>query len=52
MGDFDPTHARAMSRADIDGVLSDVPDFGLGWDPWTPATRGEAAGLLRNLLWN
>jgi hypothetical protein len=52
LGDFDPTHAGAMSRAELDGLLSDLPDFGPGWSPWAPATRGEAASLLRNLLWD
>ena len=52
LGDFDPTHALAMSRAEIDGLLIDLPDFGPDWDPWAPDTRGEAAGLMRNLLWD
>lgn len=50
LGNFDPTHARNMSRAELDGILSGLVDFGPLWDPWAPATRGEASSMLWNLL--
>lgn len=46
LGDFDPTHMRAMSRAEYDGILSGLLDFGPDWDPWAPVTREEAASML------
>jgi Tol biopolymer transport system component len=46
LGAFDPTHVRAMSRAEYDGILSGLVDFGPNWDPWAPVTRAEAASML------
>jgi hypothetical protein len=50
LGAFDPVHGPAMRRAEYEGLLAGLSDFGPGWDPWAPATRGETASLLWYLL--
>ncbi len=51
LGIFDPTHGPAARKAEYVGLLHGLVDFDQEWDPWIPATRGEAAQLLWNLLW-
>jgi hypothetical protein len=50
LGDFDPTHAPSMSLAERNGLLDGVVGFGKSWNPWAPATRGEAAQVLWNAM--
>jgi hypothetical protein len=50
LGNFDPTHAPSMSLAERNGLLDGVVGFGKGWNPWTPATRAEAAQVLWNAM--
>lgn len=47
-GDFDGTHGPVARRAQYNGLLRELA-LPAG-DPWRPATRGEAAGLLFNLM--
>lgn len=51
LGIFDPTHGPAARRAEYAGLLHGLAEFDQAWDPWAPATRGEAAQFLWNLLW-
>lgn len=50
LGDFDETHGSNMLVAEYNGLLAGLDGYGSGWDPWAPATRGETAQLLWNLL--
>lgn len=52
LGPFDPTHAPFMLRAELNGLVDGLVGYGFGgkWDPWTPATRAEAAQVLWNFL--
>jgi hypothetical protein len=50
LGDFDPSHAPAMRTAEWNGLLTGLIGFGPAWDPWTEASRGEAAEMLARLL--
>ncbi|MHB0980661.1 MAG: S-layer homology domain-containing protein [Thermoleophilia bacterium] len=50
LGNFDPTHAPAMSLAERNGLLDGLVGFRKSWDPWGAATRGEAAQVLWNLM--
>lgn len=43
LGTFDPTHGPAARRAEYAGLLYGLAEFDQDWDPWAPATRGEAA---------
>ncbi|MCL5734485.1 MAG: S-layer homology domain-containing protein [Actinobacteria bacterium] len=49
LGGFDPIHWKNMARAEITGLLDGLAGFGKRWDPWKPASRGEAAQILWNL---
>lgn len=51
LGTFDPTHGPAARTAEYAGLLHGLAQFDQDWNPWAPATRGEAAQLLWNLLW-
>ncbi|MHB0979525.1 MAG: S-layer homology domain-containing protein [Thermoleophilia bacterium] len=51
LGIFDPTHGPAARKAEYAGLLHGLAQLDQHWDPWAPATRGEAAQLLWNLLW-
>lgn len=50
LGDIDPSHDDDMRIAEYNGLLGGLDGFGSSWDPWAPATRGEVAQLLYNLL--
>ena len=50
MGPFDPLHGPTMVRAELNGLLDGLLGYGRTWDPWAPATRGEAAQVLWNVL--
>jgi hypothetical protein len=50
LGLFEPTHGPAMALAECNGILEGLDGFGSAWDPWRPATRGEVAQMLWNLL--
>ena len=50
LGMFDPEHGATMRVAEHNGLLDGLVDYGTGWDPWTPATRGEVADVLWRLL--
>lgn len=49
LGKFDATHALPMRWAEWSGLLDGLVGFAPSWDPWAPASRGEAAQLLWNL---
>jgi hypothetical protein len=44
----DPTHGQNAKLAEANGLLVGI-DLS-GWDPWTPATRSEAALIVWNLV--
>ncbi|MHB9149135.1 MAG: S-layer homology domain-containing protein [Thermoleophilia bacterium] len=46
----DLDHAANLRTAEYNGLLAGLVDFGAAWDPWAPATRGEVAQVLHNLL--
>jgi TolB protein len=50
LGIFDDIHGKTMAVAEYNGLLAGLQGFGLGWDPWAPASRGETAQLLWNLM--
>ncbi len=49
-GFTDQTHAANLRKAESNGLLAGLVGFGAQWDPWAPATRGEVAQILYNLL--
>ncbi len=50
LGGFSTTHAKNARYAEYHGLTADLVGFGPGWDPWAPATRGEVAQVLANLM--
>ncbi len=48
-GDFDLAHTEPARIAQYNGLLRELRLVGTG-GPWRPATRGEAAALLYNLM--
>lgn len=46
----DPNHAANLHKAEHNGLLAGLRGFGASWDPWGPASRGEVAQVLHNLL--
>ena len=50
LGNFSSDHASAARIAEFNGLLDGLVGFGSAWDPWQPATRGEVAQMLWNLL--
>ncbi len=50
LGDFSSDHATAARVAEYNDLLDGLAGFGSAWDPWQPATRGEVAQMLWNLL--
>lgn len=44
-----PTHGNNIRRAEYGGLLAGIPDLA-AWDTTKPATRGEVAQVLYNLL--
>jgi hypothetical protein len=50
LGDFSVDHADNARTAEYNGLLAGLTGFGPAWDPWKPASRGEAAQMLFNLL--
>jgi hypothetical protein len=49
LGDFSPTHAENARMAEFNRLLDGIAGYGGSWDPWVPATRGEAAQILWNM---
>jgi len=39
-----------MRIAEYNGLLTGLQGFGMGWDPWPAASRGECAQILWNVL--
>ena len=50
LGDFSAEHAESARIAQYNHLLDGLQGYGPGWDPWAPATRGEAAQMLAQLL--
>lgn len=50
LGDFSVDHGGNMQTAEYNGLLAGLAGFGVSWDPWKVATRGETAQVLYNLL--
>jgi hypothetical protein len=50
VGNIGIQHTHSMAIAEANGLLAGVPGYGPGWNPWLPATRGEVARVLSNLL--
>lgn len=50
LGSFDQVHGPTMTLAERNGLLDGLVGFGKGWDPWAPASRGEAAQVLWNAM--
>lgn len=50
LGDFDPTHGHDLAVAQYNGLVDGLIGYGRNWNPWLPATRGEGAQMLWNLL--
>jgi hypothetical protein len=48
LGEFSPDHADNMRIAEANGLLEGVVGFGPGWNPWSPASRGEVCQILHN----
>lgn len=46
----DPVHGPNLFRARINGLLDGLGDYPQAWDPAKPASRGEAALIVWNLL--
>jgi hypothetical protein len=49
-GDFSDTHYPWARRAAYAGLLAGLQGVGPAYDFWAPATRGEVASVLSNLL--
>jgi hypothetical protein len=49
LGNFDAVHGPNMTLAERNGLLDGLVGFGKAWDPWTPASRAEAAQVIWNL---
>ena len=47
---FSDIHSPNMRVAEFNGLLAGLVGFGPSWDPWKPASRGEVAQMLANLL--
>lgn len=50
LSNFSDIHSPNMRVAEFNGLLAGVQGFGASWDPWKPASRGEVAQMLANLL--
>lgn len=50
LGLFDLEHGANLQIAEYNGLLEGLAGFGVSWDPWATATRGEAAQMLWNLV--
>ncbi len=50
MAQFDPTHGPNVAVAQFAGLWNGVASYKFGWDPWAPASRGEAAQVVWNLV--
>jgi hypothetical protein len=46
---FDPTHDEMMRKAEYNALTTGLVGFGVKWNPWAPASRGEVAQILWNL---
>ncbi|MHB0980108.1 MAG: S-layer homology domain-containing protein [Thermoleophilia bacterium] len=47
---FSDTHWPNLRKAEANGLLAGLQDYGSSWDPWQTATRSEVAQMLWNLL--
>ena len=50
LGLFGAPHDANLALAEFNGLLSGLDGLGASWDPWKPATRGEMAHIVSNLL--
>ena len=50
LGDFSAEHDENARVAQYNHLLDGLQGYGPSWDPWAPATRGEAAQMLAQLL--
>ncbi len=50
LGDFHPIHGESMRWAEYFNFMDGIVGFGPGWDPWAPATRGEVAHWLTQVV--
>jgi hypothetical protein len=50
LGDFSVEHGEYARIAQYNHLLDGLEGYGSAWDPWAPATRGEAAQMLSQLL--
>ena len=50
LGDIGDDHTRAMTIAEASGLLEGINGYGPTWNAWAPATRGEVAQILMNLV--
>jgi hypothetical protein len=51
LGDIGDQHTQTMAIAEANGLLEGIAGYGASWNPWAPATRGEVAQMLQNLLY-
>ncbi len=50
IGAVNPRHDESIMLAEYNGLLAGLDGYGSSWDPWAPASRGEVAQLLHNLV--
>jgi hypothetical protein len=50
LGNFSRVHGLNAAVAEYNGLLAGLQGFEPGWDPWIPASRGEVAQIIHNLL--
>ena len=50
LGNFHPIHGETMRWAEYLNFMDGIQGFGPDWNPWAPATRGEVAWWLVNLM--
>jgi hypothetical protein len=50
LGDFSAQHAEYARVAEYNHLLEGLEGYGPSWNPWAPATRGEAAQMLAQLI--
>src|SRR5665811_135534 len=50
IGNFSSVHYPNLRIAEYNGLLDGIVNYGPGWDPWEPATRGEVAEMLWSMM--